>query len=599
MQSPLQLWRRRWWRPDRQALAAYAGLRPMVVVTGGSEGIGYALARRFAAAGNDVMLVARRPEPLEAGRRPHPRRVQGRGHRRCRPTSPRRTPSPPSRRRWRHTGAYADVLVNSAGMGLAGPFHEPAAGEVMQLIDLNVRRADPLTRHFLTGMRVRGRGGILNLASLGGYAPGPNQACLLRQQGLRALPERSHRRGDGRARACASARWRRGRSTPRFHARMGAERAFYRYLVPPASAESVARAGYRGFALGLRVDVPGLVNPFLALAMRIMPHRIVIPIVASVAEAARGSADDARQPDLRTAPSRRRRPGAAPRKPRRTAKKPVCIVLHQENSNPGHVGQWFVRNGYNSTSASRASAIRCPQTLENHCGAVIFGGPMSANDKDEFICAETEWIGVALKEEKPFLGICLGAQMLANHLGAKVGFHPEELAEIGYYPLVTTAEGAPPSGRSPIMSISGTAKASSWRAVRGCSPRPPAPTPIRPSATARPSACSSTPRSPTPRCIAGPATISARLGMKGARERHEHIQGHIDHGAQGARLARPLPVPLGQVRAHDRLAGNRREARRWALPRLLRRRFANDRLRQGPENPDIVRWASCIAVVVG
>src|SRR5947207_2096997 len=64
MQSPLQLWRRRWWRRDRAALAAYDGLKPMVVVTGGSEGIGYALAHRFAAAGHDVMLVARRPEVL-------------------------------------------------------------------------------------------------------------------------------------------------------------------------------------------------------------------------------------------------------------------------------------------------------------------------------------------------------------------------------------------------------------------------------------------------------------------------------------------------------------------------------------------------------
>ena len=66
---------------------------------------------------------------------------------------------------------------------------------------------------------------------------------------------------------------------------------------------------------------------------------------------------------------------------------------------------------------------------------------MSANDKDEFVCRETEWIGVALKEEKPFLGICLGAQMLANHLGAKVGFHADEMTEIGYYPLLTTSDG--------------------------------------------------------------------------------------------------------------------------------------------------------------
>ena len=139
--------------------------------------------------------------------------------------------------------------------------------------------------------------------------------------------------------------------------------------------------------------------------------------------------------------------GAAGHTPRRKsapqAKQPVCIVLHQEHSNPGHVGQWFVRNGYKLDIRKPRYGDPLPQTLENHCGAVIFGGPMSANDKDAFICAETEWIGVALKEDKPFFGICLGAQMLANHLGAKVGFHPEEIAEIGYYPLVTTADGVP------------------------------------------------------------------------------------------------------------------------------------------------------------
>ena len=132
---------------------------------------------------------------------------------------------------------------------------------------------------------------------------------------------------------------------------------------------------------------------------------------------------------------------AEPDRPPREAKKPVCIVLHQAQSNPGHVGQWFRRNGHALDIRKPRYGDPLPDTLAGHCGAVIFGGPMSANDKDEFICRETEWIGVALKEAKPFLGICLGAQMLANHLGAKVGFHPEELTEIGYYPLVTTNEG--------------------------------------------------------------------------------------------------------------------------------------------------------------
>src|SRR6185503_2998420 len=104
------------------------------------------------------------------------------------------------------------------------------------------------------------------------------------------------------------------------------------------------------------------------------------------------------------------------------AKKPVCVVLHQEHSNPGHVGQWFVRNGHALDIRKPRFGEALPETLEHHCGAVVFGGPMSANDKDAFIRLETEWIGVALEEKKPFLGICLGAQMLTNLLGGRVGF---------------------------------------------------------------------------------------------------------------------------------------------------------------------------------
>ena len=66
---------------------------------------------------------------------------------------------------------------------------------------------------------------------------------------------------------------------------------------------------------------------------------------------------------------------------------------------------------------------------------------MSANDPDSWIAREIDWIGVALKEDKPFLGVCLGAQMLSKHLGGRVGPHEEGLVEIGYYPLEATAEG--------------------------------------------------------------------------------------------------------------------------------------------------------------
>src|SRR5690554_2358933 len=90
-------------------------------------------------------------------------------------------------------------------------------------------------------------------------------------------------------------------------------------------------------------------------------------------------------------------------------RKAVVIVLHQLHSNPGHVGQWLRNRGYTLDIRRPRYGDPLPETLENHAGAVIFGGPMSANDPEEYIKRETEWIGVALKERKPFLGICLGA----------------------------------------------------------------------------------------------------------------------------------------------------------------------------------------------
>jgi GMP synthase (glutamine-hydrolysing) len=82
-----------------------------------------------------------------------------------------------------------------------------------------------------------------------------------------------------------------------------------------------------------------------------------------------------------------------------------------------------------------------PETMDDHAAAVIFGGPQSANDSHEFIKRETDWIGTVLKADKPFLGICLGAQMMARHLGARVFGHPDGHAEVGYYPIRPTDAG--------------------------------------------------------------------------------------------------------------------------------------------------------------
>ncbi|ADZ68839.1 glutamine amidotransferase [Polymorphum gilvum] len=119
----------------------------------------------------------------------------------------------------------------------------------------------------------------------------------------------------------------------------------------------------------------------------------------------------------------------------------VLVVLHQENSSPGRVGQELVKRGFALDIRKPRFGDSLPRTLADHAGAVIFGGPMSANDSDAFVQREIDWIGVPLKEKKPFLGICLGAQMMVRYLGGKVCCHNDGLVEIGYYPLRPTDSG--------------------------------------------------------------------------------------------------------------------------------------------------------------
>jgi GMP synthase (glutamine-hydrolysing) len=131
--------------------------------------------------------------------------------------------------------------------------------------------------------------------------------------------------------------------------------------------------------------------------------------------------------------------------PRRTdiapARPKILTVLHQELSSPGRVGQYLTAAGFDLDIRRPPLGDALPDTLEHHAGAVIFGGPMSANDPEEYVRRETDWLAVPLREDKPFLGICLGAQMLVNHLGGTVGGRDDGHVEIGWYPLRATDAG--------------------------------------------------------------------------------------------------------------------------------------------------------------
>lgn len=270
-------WISRWARPSAEALAAVAGLVPATVVTGGSEGIGLALARRFQAAGNRVVLVGRDGAKLEEAAR-----------------TLRQTGAAPVLTLAldvTHEGAvdvlermlasnrlYLDILVNNAGVGLSGGFGDMDPGEVDRLLATNVVALTRLMHHALAPMRARARGGIINIASLGGAVPGPYQAAYYASKAyVLSLTEAvaAEVAGQGvRLTAVAP-----GPVDTGFHAKMGSENAFYRLFLMPLDADRVAASAMRGFVLGRSVVVPGIVSSLLYVASRLVPHVILVPLM--------------------------------------------------------------------------------------------------------------------------------------------------------------------------------------------------------------------------------------------------------------------------------------------------------------------------------
>jgi len=252
--------------------------RPIAVVTGASEGIGLAIAQLLAQRGHQLLLIARSIGALE----------QAAALLRSSDATdvtilPLDLTQPDAcavlDAELRRLGGHVELLVNAAGMGHGGLFAEAEVGALDALVRLNVATPTRLMRHVLPSMRQRRSGGVINIASLGGYVPGPYQAAYYASKSyLISLSEAvaAEVRADGvRITVVAP-----GPVNTAFHAKMSAEAAFYRRLLPASTPESVARWAVRGFELGLRVVVPGVFNVLCAGALKVLPHALIVPIMA-------------------------------------------------------------------------------------------------------------------------------------------------------------------------------------------------------------------------------------------------------------------------------------------------------------------------------
>lgn len=117
--------------------------------------------------------------------------------------------------------------------------------------------------------------------------------------------------------------------------------------------------------------------------------------------------------------------------------KPLVAFRHVPAEGLGILAECFDAAGLAWSYADLPNAVS-PPALDSVSALVFMGGPMSANDEVPYIRREIQLIQTAIGQNKPVLGICLGAQLIAKALGAKV--YRNAVHEIGWYPVSWTEE---------------------------------------------------------------------------------------------------------------------------------------------------------------
>lgn len=109
----------------------------------------------------------------------------------------------------------------------------------------------------------------------------------------------------------------------------------------------------------------------------------------------------------------------------------------------GSMEEWLTEQGH-KLSCTRLWADDVLPAADSFSALIVMGGPMGIYDHDEYpwLVQEKEFLRQVVDQGTPTLGICLGAQLLADILGAEVSANPEK--EIGWFPVVASPE-MPPS----------------------------------------------------------------------------------------------------------------------------------------------------------
>lgn len=254
-------------------------MKNYTLITGASAGIGDALAKECAAMGRDLLLVARRKERLETLRDELTKKYGIA----CEILVMDLADQSSAKKlfQWcEQSNMFISCLINNAGFGLCGKFHELSLDRQLEMIDLNVRTLVELTHWFAGPMVAKGYGEILQNASVGGFQPGPGLNVYFATKAFvlhftEAL--REELRGKGIKVSCLCP----GSTSTEFFDVANAKVLDFS-TTGSMTSESVARCAMQGLIKDKGIIVPGVHNKLASNLNRLLPRSWVTRLLGTI-----------------------------------------------------------------------------------------------------------------------------------------------------------------------------------------------------------------------------------------------------------------------------------------------------------------------------